>query len=209
MYLGIIGFSILCITWNVRGMFSTLFDAFHHVAFQVASIITTTGFSTVDFDQWPQFSKCILVGLMLIGACAGSTGGGMKVSRIVIWVKEAKKEILSLLHPRSIKVLKIEGKAIGDDVVQSANAYFIVYFLIFSASVLIVSLDDFDFTTTFTAVAATFNNIGPGLGGVGPMSNFSGLSFLSKYVLMFDMLAGRLELFPMLLLFVPSTWKSL
>ena len=188
-------------------MFPTLFDAFHHTAFQVGSIITTTGFSTVDFNSWPQFSQCILIGLMFIGACAGSTGGGMKISRIVIWVKEAKKEILSLIHPRSIKVLKIEGKAIGDEVVQSANAYFIAYFLIFSVSVLLVSLDNFDFTTTFTAVAATFNNIGPGLGGVGPVSNFSQLSFLSKYVLMFDMLAGRLEIFPMLLLFAPSTWK--
>lgn len=207
VYLGIIALSVLCITLNVRGMFPTLFDAFHHTAFQVGSIITTTGFSTVDFNSWPQFSQCILIGLMFIGACAGSTGGGMKISRIVIWVKEAKKEILSLIHPRSIKVLKIEGKAIGDEVVQSANAYFIAYFLIFSVSVLLVSLDNFDFTTTFTAVAATFNNIGPGLGGVGPVSNFSQLSFLSKYVLMFDMLAGRLEIFPMLLLFAPSTWK--
>lgn len=209
VYLGIIAVSIACITWNVRGMFPTLFDAFHHTAFQVGSIITTTGFSTVDFDTWPQFSKCILVGLMLIGACAGSTGGGMKVSRIVIWMKETKKEIAALLHPRSVKVLKMEGKVIGNDVVQSANAYFIAYFFIFAISVLLVSLDNFDFTTTFTAVAATFNNIGPGLGGVGPMSNFAGLSSLSKYVLMFDMLAGRLEIFPMLLLFAPSTWKRL
>lgn len=209
VYLGIIAVSIACITWNVRGMFPNLFDAFHHTAFQVGSIITTTGFSTVDFDTWPQFSKCILVGLMLIGACAGSTGGGMKVSRIVIWMKETKKEIAALLHPRSVKVLKMEGKVIGNDVVQSANAYFIAYFFIFAISVLLVSLDNFDFTTTFTAVAATFNNIGPGLGGVGPMSNFAGLSSLSKYVLMFDMLAGRLEIFPMLLLFAPSTWKRL
>lgn len=207
VYLGIILVSALCITWNIRDMFPTLFDAFHHAAFQVATIITTTGFSTVDFDQWPQFSKTILIGLMLIGACAGSTGGGMKVSRIIIWVKETKKEISSLLHPRSVKVLKMEGKAIEHNVVRSVNAYFITYFLIFVLSVLAVSLDNFDFTTTFTAVAATFNNIGPGLAGVGPMSNFSQMSFLSKYVLMFDMLAGRLEIFPMLLLFTPSTWK--
>ena len=207
VYLGIILVSALCITWNIRDMFPTLFDAFHHAAFQVATIITTTGFSTVDFDQWPQFSKTILIGLMLIGACAGSTGGGMKVSRIIIWVKETKKEISSLLHPRSVKVLKMEGKAIEHNVVRSVNAYFIAYFLIFALSVLTVSLDNFDFTTTFTAVAATFNNIGPGLAGVGPMSNFSQMSFLSKYVLMFDMLAGRLEIFPMLLLFTPSTWK--
>ena len=207
VYLGIILASVVFITWNVRGMFPNLFDAFHHVAFQVGSIITTTGFSTVDFDQWPQFSKSILIGLMLIGACAGSTGGGMKVSRIVIWVKETGREIASLLHPRCVKVIKMEGKAVEKSVIRSANAYFIVYFLIFALSVLVVSLDNFDFTTTFTAVAATFNNIGPGLGGVGPMCNFSQLSVLSKYVLMFDMLAGRLEIFPMLLLFTPSTWK--
>jgi len=207
VYLGIILAAVLCITINVRHMFPNLFDALHHAAFQVASIITTTGFSTVDFDQWPQFSKTILVGLMLVGACAGSTGGGMKVSRIMIWVKETRKEISYLLHPRSVKILKMEGKAIEHNVVRSVNAYFITYFLIFAFSVLVVSLDNFDFTTTFTAVAATFNNIGPGLAGVGPMSNFSQLSLLSKYTLMFDMLAGRLEIFPMLLLFTPSTWK--
>lgn len=131
------------------------------------------------------------------------------MSRIVIWVKETKKEIAALLHPRSVKVLKMEGKVIGNDVVRSANAYFIAYFFIFALSVLAVSLDNFDFTTTFTSVAATFNNIGPGLGGVGPACNFSELSSMSKYVLMFDMLAGRLEIFPMLLLFAPSTWKPM
>ena len=207
-YLGIILVSTLLIAWNVRGYFPTIFDAVHHAAFQVGSIITTTGFSTVDFDQWPQFSKTILIWLMFIGACAGSTGGGMKVSRIIIWIKETKKELSSLIHPRSVKVMKLDGKSVEHNVVRSANAYFIVYMLIFAGSVLLVSLDEFDFNTTFTAVAATFNNIGPGMGGVGPMSNFSGLSVMSKLVLMFDMLAGRLEIFPMLLLFSPGTWRK-
>lgn len=209
LYLGIILVSTLLITWNIRDMFPTLFDAFHHAAFQVATIITTTGFSTVDFDLWPQFSKTILIGLMLVGACAGSTGGGMKVSRIAIWVKETKNEISSLLHPRSVRAIRMEDKPVEISVIRSVNAYFIAYFLVFALSVLVVSLDDYDFNTTFTAVAATFNNIGPGMGAVGPMCNFSHLSVLSKLVLMFDMLAGRLEIFPMLLLFTPSTWKRL
>ena len=209
VYFGIIACSILVITINIRAMFPTLFDAFHHAAFQVGTIITTTGFSTVDFDQWPELSKTILVGLMLVGACAGSTGGGMKVSRFIIWFKEIRKEIASLLHPRSVKVLKTEGKVIEPSVVSSVNAYFITYFFLYAASVLIVSLDNFDFTSNFTAVAATLNNIGPGLGAVGPTCNFGGFSILSKLVLMFDMLAGRLELFPMLLLFSPSTWKKI
>ena len=209
VYFGIIACSILVITINIRAMFPTLFDAFHHAAFQVGTIITTTGFSTVDFDQWPELSKTILVGLMLVGACAGSTGGGMKVSRLIIWFKEIRKEIASLLHPRSVKVLKTEGKVIEPSVVNSVNAYFIAYFFLYAASVLIVSLDNFDFTSNFTAVAATLNNIGPGLGAVGPTCNFGGFSILSKLVLMFDMLAGRLELFPMLLLFSPSTWKKI
>lgn len=206
-YLAIIAAAVVMITLNIRGSFKSLFDAFHHAAFQVASIITTTGFSTVDFDVWPWFSKTVLVGLMFIGACAGSTGGGMKVSRILIWLKSVKSELAALIHPRSVKVLKLEKKALDSQTMRSVNNYFIAYFFIFAVSVLIVSLDNFDFTSTFTAVAATFNNIGPGLGAVGPAANFSELSVLSKYVLMFDMLAGRLEIFPMLILFSPSTWR--
>ncbi len=206
-YLIVIFAAVALITFNIRGAFGSLFESFHHAAFQVASIITTTGFSTVDFDAWPQFSQTILIGLMFVGACAGSTGGGMKVSRILIWLKSVKSELSALIHPRSVKVLKLENKALDSGVMRSVNNYFIAYFFIFAASVLIVSLDNFDFTTTFTAVAATFNNIGPGFGAVGPMCNFSQLSVLSKYVLMFDMLAGRLEIFPMLILFSPSTWR--
>ena len=207
-YLGIIAVSILLITINIRGGFENLFSAFHHSAFQVASIITTTGYSTVDFDLWPEFSKGILVVLMFIGACAGSTGGGIKVSRIVILLKAVRKELGSLLHPRSVKVLKLEGKPIEHNVLRSINTFLGAYIVIFTASVLLVSLDNFDFTTNFTAVAATFNNIGPGLAGAGPAQNFSHFSPLSKYVMMFDMLAGRLEVFPMLLIFAPSTWKN-
>ena len=206
-YLIVIFAAVALITFNIRGAFGSLFESFHHAAFQVASIITTTGFSTVDFDAWPQFSQTILIGLMFVGACAGSTGGGMKVSRILIWLKSVKSELSALIHPRSVKVLKLENKALDSGVMRSVNNYFIAYFFIFAASVLIVSLDNFDFNTTFTAVAATFNNIGPGFGAVGPMCNFSQLSVLSKYVLMFDMLAGRLEIFPMLILFSPSTWR--
>lgn len=207
-YLLIILASILLITWNIRGSFTSLFQAFHHSAFQVASIITTTGYSTVDFDLWPSFSKTILVILMFIGACAGSTGGGIKVSRIVIGVKTVKKELSSLIHPRSVKILKFEGKAIEHTVLRSINTYLIAYILIFVASLLIVSIENFDLVTNFTAVATALNNIGPGLSKAGPTCNFGFFSPLTKGVLMFDMLAGRLELFPMLLLFSPQTWMK-
>lgn len=207
-YLGIILASILLITWNIKGSFSGLFAAFHHAAFQVASIITTTGYSTVDFDLWPEFSKTILIVLMFIGACAGSTGGGIKVSRIIIAVKLMLKEFAALIHPRSVKVIKLENKIIETSVIKNVSAFFTVYIFIFIISVLLISIQNFDFMTNFTAVAATFNNIGPGLSKVGPMCSFAEFSPFSKYVLMFDMLAGRLEIFPMIILFSPSTWKS-
>ena len=145
---------------------------------------------------------------MFIGACAGSTGGGLKVSRVIILLKSVKKELFSLLHPRSVKIIKIESKPVEHQVIRSINTFLVAYLVIFVLSTVIVSLDNFDFTTNFTAVAATFNNIGPGLGAVGPIGNFSGFSAMSKWVMMFDMLAGRLEVFPMLLLFAPSTWKK-
>lgn len=207
-YLAIIAASILLIAWNIREYYPTIFQAIHHSAFQVASIITTTGYSTADFDLWPSFSKTILVILMFVGACAGSTGGGIKVSRIAIAFKTVKKEMSSLIHPRSIKILKYEGKPIEHTVLRSINTYLITYMLIFAGSILLISLNEFDPTTNFTAVAATLNNIGPGLEKVGPACNFGIFSPFSKYVLMFDMLAGRLELFPMLLLFSPRTWMK-
>lgn len=207
-YLGIILASILLIAWNTKDMFANILQALHHGAFQVASIITTTGFSTVDFDLWPSFSKTILVCLMFVGACAGSTGGGIKVSRIAIAFKTVKKELSFLIHPRSIKVLKFEGKTIEHTVLRSINTYLIAYILIFVGSILLISLNNFDPVTNFTAVVATLNNIGPGLSQVGPTCNFSMFGAGAKIVLMFDMLAGRLELFPMLLLFSPRTWMK-
>lgn len=206
-YLAIIAAAVILITINIRGAFSSLFLTVHHVLFQVASIITTTGYATVDFDTWPEFSKCVLLLLMMVGACAGSTGGGMKVSRVMIAFKVALREMASVIHPRSVKVLKYEGKALAPYTLRNLNAYIIIYFFLFFLSILIVSLDNFDFMTTFSAVATNFNNVGPGLSVVGPTSNFSMMSYLSKAVLIFDMLAGRLELFPVLVLFSPNTWR--
>lgn len=185
------------------------FDALTKVAFQVGSIITTTGFSTTDFNLWPQTSKTILVLLMFIGACAGSTGGGIKVSRFVVLFKTIIKELNSYIHPKSVKKIKIDGKPVEHDVVRAINVYFITFMIIFSLSVLAISFEGKDLVTNFTAVAATINNIGPGLELVGPTQNFGVFSVFSKYVLMFDMLAGRLELFPLLILFHPVIWKDL
>ncbi len=208
VYLFIILAAILLITFNVRNSFSHILEAFQHSAFQVASIITTTGFATIDFNLWPELSKTILVILMFVGACAGSTGGGIKVSRLVILFKTVKKELHSYLHPHSIRKIKMDGKMIDHEVVRSTNVFMVTYFLIFAVSMLLIALDNYDLITNFTAVAATFNNIGPGLELVGPVSNFSIFSNGSKLVLIFDMLAGRLEIFPLLLLFVRDTWKK-
>lgn len=178
-------------------------------SFQVASIITTTGFSTTDFNLWSGACKTILVLLMFVGACAGSTGGGMKVSRFIVLFKAMFKELGSYIHPKSIKKIKIDGKPVEHEVVRSINVYCITFFIIFVFSVLAVSLEGKDLTTNFTAVAATINNIGPGLELVGPTQNFSCFNAFTKYVLMFDMLAGRLELFPLLILFHPAVWKDI
>lgn len=207
-YLLIILAAILLIAVNIRSYFSHFGQAVQQSAFQVGSIITTTGYATTDFNLWPEFSRTILVMLMFVGACAGSTGGGVKVYRLLIMVKTVKKELRQLLHPRSIKKIQIDGKAVEHEVVRSTNVFLIVYLLIFIFSILLVSLDNKDLITNFTAVAATLNNIGPGLGDVGPLGNFSGFSNFSKLVMTFDMLAGRLELFPLLLLFMRSTWKK-
>lgn len=207
-YLLIILASISIIMINTLHLFGSFFEALRHVSFQVASIITTTGFATIDFDQWPQTSRSILVMLMFIGACAGSTGGGIKVSRIMVAVKTVAKELHSYIHPHSIRKIKIEGKPVDHDVVRSINVYLITFLMVFSASVLLLSLEGYNFVTNFTAVAATINNIGPGLELVGPTKNYSFFSSFSKLILIFDMLAGRLELFPLLLLFHPALWKD-
>jgi len=177
-------------------------------AFQVASIMTTTGYATADFNLWPQFAKAVLVCLMFIGACAGSTGGGIKVSRIMIYLKQVRKELMQQIHPKRIRVLKMDGKALDHTVVHSCNTLLMAYIVIFIVSLLLICLDGFDMTTNFTSVAATLNNIGPGLNVVGPTGNFSEFSTLSKFVFMFNMLAGRLEIIPMMVLFHPSTWKK-
>ena len=188
--------------------FGTLATAFRHSAFQVASIITTTGFATTDFNQWPEASKTILVMLMFVGACAGSTGGGIKVSRFLISIQSVLSELHSYIHPKAITTVKMDKKPIDREVVRATNVYFITFLLVFATSVFIISLEGHDLITNFTAVAATINNIGPGLSQVGPAANFNFFSHFSKYVLMFDMLAGRLEFFPLLILLHPTVWKD-
>ena len=207
-YLLIIFASVTMIAINLRHFYPTVREILRNSFFQVGTIITTTGYATADFNQWPQFSKTILLILMIVGACAGSTGGGLKVSRLCIWVKMIKREIGMIIHPRSVKNLHMDGGTVSNDTVRSTSVYIAVYFMIFFVSVLIVAVDEFDFTTNFSAVAATLNNIGPGFNLVGPTANFSLFSPLSKIVLIFDMLAGRLELFPMLMLFSVKSWKK-
>lgn len=208
-YIIIILVSIGIIFINIYNTVIGSADALRHASFQVASIITTTGFATTDFNLWPQTSKTILVLLMFIGACAGSTGGGIKVSRFVILLKTVGRELNSYIHPKSIKKIKIEGKPIDPEVVRATNVFFITFVIIFSFSVFAISFEGKDLITNFTAVAATINNIGPGLELVGPTQNFGGFQPFSKCVLIFDMLAGRLELFPLLILFHPAVWKDL
>ncbi|MCQ2549435.1 MAG: TrkH family potassium uptake protein [Lachnospiraceae bacterium] len=207
-YLAIILAAITIIFFDIVRIYDSVFEALTHASFQVASIITTTGFSTADFDLWSQSSKTILVLLMFIGACAGSTGGGIKVSRFVIMFKTVFKEIRSYIHPKSIMKIKMDEKPVEHEVVRSVNVYFITFVIIFAVSLFAISFEGNDLVTSFTAVAATINNIGPGLEMVGPTQNFAFFTDFSKFVLMFDMLAGRLELFPLLILFTPSVWKD-
>ena len=207
-YLIVIAAAIAMVSWNIRDLFPDFRTAVQQAAFQVGSIITTTGFSSCDYDLWPPFAKTVLVTLMFIGACAGSTGGGMKISRLVTLAKSIRKEIQQTLHPNAVTPVRVDGKPINHETLRSINVFMAAYIIIFTVSVLLVSLDGYSMTTNFTAVAATFNNIGPGLEGVGPTANFGFYSSFSKLVLTFDMLAGRLELFPMLLLFAPETWKK-
>ncbi len=206
-YWGIMLISTLLIAFNSASHFPTLFDAFHHSFFQVSSIMTTTGFATADFNLWPEFSRYLLVLLMVLGASAGSTGGGIKTARVVILWKAAKNGIQKMLHPRSVRVIKMEGKVVEDQVVAGVNVFMTAYCIIAAVSMGLVALDNFSMETTITSVLACLNNIGPGLDLVGPTGNYSALSDMSKLVLSLDMLAGRLEIFPLLLLFAPSVWK--
>ena len=208
-YFAIIIIAVVIIFTRLLPRYEYIGDAFRDTAFQVASIITTTGFSSVNFDKWPAVCQTVLVFLMFVGACAGSTGGGIKVSRLIILRKTIIKEMDSYIHPKSIKKIKMDDKPIEHEVLRATNVYFITFVLIFSVSVLLVAIDGRGLVTNFTAVAATINNIGPGLSQVGPTQNFDHFSTLSKYVLMFDMIAGRLELFPLLMLFHPKLWKEM
>ena len=207
-YLGVILAATLAISFNIFRSMASFGQAVHHAAFTVSSIITTTGYGTVDFNLWSEFSRVILCFLMIMGACAGSTGGGFKVSRIVILCRYASNELKRLIHPRTVNVVQVDGKQISRETVHGVLVYTLFYIFIAMASMLLISLDNFDGSTTVSSVLATLNNIGPGLGAVGPAASFAGLSDLSKAVLCLDMLAGRLEIFPLLVLLLPSTWAK-
>lgn len=207
-YLGIIAVSILLIVWNIYPIYENLARCFRLSTFQVTTVITTTGYATVDYNTWPQLSRTILVLISLIGASAGSTGGGIKVSRLMILMKSARSEIRRMIHPRSVRAVKLNGKNLDENTLQGVNSYFVLYMIIFFLAFLLISLDNFTLEDNFTAVVATLNNIGPGLGMVGPAGNFSQYSFFSKIVLSLCMLFGRLEILPMLLFLSPKAWKA-
>ena len=209
MYAFLTGISIVIITLNTLSCSAGLFDALTKAAFQVTSIQSSTGFSTTDFDMWPQTSRCVLVLLMFIGACAGSTGGGIKVSRFVLMGKAVHKELISYIHPRSIRKTLMDGKPVTHDTVRSNNVFFGTFMLVFFVSVFVLSFENIDFSTVFTSVIACLSNIGPGLSMVGPTKNFAFYTDVSKIMLILDMLAGRLELFPILMLFHPNIWQDL
>lgn len=206
-YLIIFFSAVAIITFNIRNLYETFGESLRHAAFQVASIITTAGFATTDFDLWPELSKCILVIIMIVGSCSGSTAGGMKISRVLMLIKTIKKELSLIVHPREVRKIRMDGRVLDHETLRNTNVFFVVYFVILLTSTLLISIDNFDFTTNFTATIATLNNIGPGLAMVGPTQNFSIYSAFSKFILMFNMLAGRLELFPLVVMMLPSTWK--
>ena len=207
LYVGIFAASILLITLNIRGMFDSGFEAFRHAAFQVSSIMTTTGFASVDFELWPAFSKAILFMLMFVGACAGSTGGGLKVSRVLLLLKSIRRTINKALNPRRVQIVRMDGVMVREEMSNSVNAYLVMYCAILLVSVILISVDNFSLGTTVSAVTACFNNIGPGFEMVGATGNYSGFSWFSKLVLSADMLLGRLEIFPLLVLGSADTWS--
>lgn len=206
-YLGIIAGATVMIVCNITHLYGSALKAFRYAIFQVASVITTTGFVTADFNKWPEFSKCILLSIMVIGACAGSTGGGMKVSRILILMKNIKKEVHQMLHPKAVNIVRVNGQKVSEDTMHGVYIYFMAYVFILIVSVLIVALDNFDFATTFSAVLTEINNVGPGIAQVGPVENFFKFSALSKIIFCLDMLIGRLEIFPFLMLASPALWR--
>ena len=207
LYFGIAAGSVVLIAINISRMYNTVYESVHHAAFQVVSIMTTTGYGTVDFEQWPAFSKAILLSLMFIGASAGSTGGGLKVSRVLLLMKSIRRTIRKALHPRRVQPVYMDGRAVSEEVCDNVNAYLAIYCVILVLSFAIISVDGFSIGTNFSAVASCFNNIGPGFELVGATQNFSIYSDLSKIILSLDMLLGRLEIFPLLLLLSPDTWS--
>lgn len=206
-YILLIAGATAAIMLNIHSLYPTIGKSFRYAVFQVVTVITTTGYSTADFAQWPMFSKAVLMMLTVIGACASSTGGGIKVSRLLVGIKCVKREIVQLAHPKSVGIIRIGGKRVSSDVLRTIYIYFIAYVGILIGSVVLVSLDNFDFETTFSAVLTTLGNVGPGMAQVGPMGNFAEFSPLSKLILCFDMLAGRLEIFPFLVLFTAPAWR--
>ncbi len=207
VYIGLVVASIALITVNISGMFGSVREALHHAAFTVSSIITTTGFATVDFNKWPNFSKTIILLLMMVGACAGSTGGGLKCGRLLILIKSAKRSIRQTMNPNKVEVIRNNGTAVDEKMVAGIKSYFIVYIFIMFISFLLVSIDGQSILTSFSGVVSCFNNIGPGLDAIGPADNYSIFSIFSKIVLIIDMLAGRLEIFPIMILFSGATWS--
>ena len=207
-YVGIVTAGITAIAVNISNMYGSISEAIRHSAFQVSSVITTTGYATVNFDAWPDFSKAILLILMFIGACAGSTGGGIKISRIVLMVKMIFNEIRFMVRPRSVNALRFEGKSVDEQTQKSVGNYFLIYGICLFLIFLVISAEPFGFETNFTAVIACFNNIGPGFGKVGPMGSFAPYSSFSKLILSFAMLLGRLEIFPLIIALSPGTWTK-
>ncbi|MBR6652311.1 MAG: TrkH family potassium uptake protein [Anaerotignum sp.] len=207
-YVVIVVACIVLITGNIYSMYPTFESAFRHAAFQVAAIVTTTGFATANFDLWPEFSKTLIFCLTILGACAGSTGGGIKVSRLIILLKLAYREIRHIVHPRSVNLIKLDGYKVEEDVVRGVTGYIVVYVLLLLGSFILISFDNYDFTTSLTSVVTCLGNVGPGFAMVGPVENFSFFSGFSKLVLCFDMLVGRLEIFPIIMLFAPSIWRK-
>ena len=207
-YLGIVAFSTVTITLNILHLYDGVGTALRTAFFQVSSIITTTGYASADFNLWPTYSRTVICILTFIGACAGSTAGGLKISRIIIFFKAAKQDLNKMLHTHAVTTVRFEGKPLDEKVLRGVHNYFNIYMLLLAVSVLLISLDGFDLVTTFTSVLTCFNNVGPGLEVVGPMGNFAGFSAPAKLLLSFDMLAGRLELYPMLALFSPRLWQK-
>ena len=208
VYLGIVAFSTLTITANIANMYDSVGTALRTAFFQVSSIVTTTGYATADFNLWPTYSRIVIVILTFVGACAGSTAGGLKVSRVIILFKAARQDLNKMLHSHAVTTVRFEGKPLDEKTLRGVHNYFNIYMLLLTLSVLLLSLDGFDLVTTFTSVATCLNNVGPGLEMVGPMGSFADFSAPAKLLLAFDMLAGRLELYPMLALFAPRLWRK-